>query len=246
MSLLEAAVGFETRRMARNFAPMFFALVFPVMMLLIFGGIYGNKPSSQFDGRGVVDSSVPAYLVLVVAVTGLMSFPLGVAEYRDRRILKGFRATPAPAWIFLAAQGVVNLVLSLIGALLLVIAGRVFYGMHAPHSPALAVAALVLGTVTMYAIGGLIAAVAPSERASTAIANLIYFPMIFLSGATIPLSLFPAAMKDISDALPATYAVKLLQHAWLDTSTNTVLDVFVMAGVSALCAALAVRFFRWE
>ena len=246
MTLLTVTVGFESRRMARNFAPVFFALAFPVLMLCIFGGIYGNKPSSQFDGRGVVDSSVPAYLVLVVAVTGLMSFPLGLAEYRDRRILKGFRATPAPAWVFLAAQGVVNLVLSLIGALLLVLAGGVFFGMHAPHSPALAVAALVLGTVTMYAIGGLIAAVAPTERASTAVANLVYFPMIFLSGATIPLNLFPPIMKDISDALPATYAVKLLQHAWLDTSTNTVLDVAVLLAVTVVGATVAVRFFRWE
>lgn len=246
MTLLTTTVGFESRRMARNFAPVFFALAFPVMMLSIFGGIYGNKPSSQFDGNGVVDSSVPAYLVLVVAVTGLMSFPLGLAEYRDRRILKGFRATPAPAWVFLAAQGVVNLVLSLIGALLLVLAGRAFFGMHMPHSPGLAVVALVLGTVAMYAIGGLIAAVAPTERASTAVANLVYFPMIFLSGATIPLSLFPPVMKDIADALPATYAVKLLQHAWLNTSTNTVGDIAVLVGVAVVGAIVAVRFFRWE
>ncbi|MBS2963478.1 ABC transporter permease [Actinocrinis puniceicyclus] len=246
MTLLTTTVGFEGRRMARNFAPVFFALAFPVMMLCIFGGIYGNKPSSQFDGRGVVDSSVPAYLVLVVAVTGLMSFPLGLAEYRDRGILKGFRATPAPAWVFLAAQGAVNLALSLIGALLLVLTGGAFFGMHAPRSPAAAIAALVLGTVTMYAIGCLIAAVAPTERASTAVANLVYFPMIFLSGATIPLGLFPPVMKDISDALPATYAVRLLQHAWLGTSTNTVLDIAVLLAVSVVGAGIAVRFFRWE
>jgi ABC-2 type transport system permease protein len=246
MSVLTAAVKFEALRMTRNFAPVFFALAFPVLMLCIFGGIYGNKPSAQFDGRGVVDSSVPAYLVLVAAVTGLMSFPLGLAEYRDRRILKGFRATPADAWVFLAAQAVVNIVLSLVGALLLCATGYAFFGLHAPHSAVAAVGALVLGTAAMYAIGSLVAAVAPSERAATAAANLVYFPMIFLSGATIPLAVFPRVMKDISNLLPATYAVKLLQHAWLSTSTNLTADIAVIGAVMVAAALVAVRFFRWE
>lgn len=249
MRLLSQVVRFESLRMARNFAPVFFALAFPVMMLCMFGGIYGNKPSSQFDGRGTVDMSVPAYLILVVSVTGLMSFPLGLAEYRDRKVLKRFRATPVNASAFLVAQGLVNIALSLLGALLLVGAGYFLFGLHLPHSVSATVAtvgALMLATTAMYAVGGVVAAVAPSERAATAVANFIYFPMIFLSGATIPLQIFPRAMKTISDALPATYAVKLLQHAWLGSSTDVTLDVGVMAGVIVVGGVAAVRLFRWE
>ncbi|MCF3134684.1 ABC transporter permease [Streptomyces olivochromogenes] len=235
--------------MMRNFAPVFFALAFPVLMLCMFGGIYGNKPSSQLDGRGTVDLSVPAYLVLVVSVTGLMSFPLGLAEYRDRKVLKRFRATPLGAPAMLIAQGLVNIALSLLGAVLLIVAGRLFFGLHLPNSTGAAVAAagaLVLATLVMYALGGVIAAVAPSERAATAVANLVYFPMIFLSGATIPLQIFPSTMKKISDGVPATYAVKLLQHAWLDSPTNVALDVGVLAGLLILAATAAARLFRWE
>lgn len=246
MRVLISAVKFESLRMMRNFAPVFFALAFPVMLLCVFGGIYGNKPSSQFDGRGVVDESVPAYLVLVVSVTGLMSFPLGLAEYRDRRILKRFRATPISTSTLLIAQGVVNVVLSLVGALLLTVVGYTFFGLHLPHSFGYAIGALLLGTLAMYAVGGVVAAVAPTERAATAVANLVYFPMIFLSGATIPLAIFPSAMRAISDAIPATYAVKLLQHAWLNSSANVALDVGVLAAVSVAGLAVAVRLFRWE
>ncbi|MFD0352083.1 hypothetical protein ACFQ0M_49940 [Kitasatospora aburaviensis] len=53
-------------------------------------------------------------------------------------------------------------------------------------------------------------------------------------------------MKAISDALPATYAVKLLQHAWLDSATDVALDLGVLAGVAVLGGAAAVRLFRWE
>lgn len=237
---------FEAWRMSRNFAPVFFALLFPVMMLLIFGGIYGNKPSAQFGGRGVVDSSVPAYLILVVSVTGLMSFPLGLAEYRDRKILKRFRATPAHASSFLLAQGTVNLVLSLVGAFLLVVVARVTFGLHMPENWPGSVAALVAATLAMYAVGGVVAALAPTERAATAIANLIYFPMIFLSGATIPLVIFPSIMKRISDMIPATYGVRLLQHTWLGTSTNLPLDYLVLGATILFGGLGALVFFRWE
>lgn len=243
---LPSVVGFESRRMARNFAPVFFALAFPVMMLCIFGGIYGNTPSPEFDGLGVVDASVPAYLVLVVAVTGLMSFPLGLAEYRDRKILKRFRATPVNPAAFLLAQGLVNIALSLIGAGLLIAVGLVFFDLHPPQSVPAVAGALVLATLAMYAIGGVIAAVAPSERAATAAANLVYFPMIFLSGATIPLAIFPPVMAAISNALPATYAVTLLQHAWLGAPADVLLDLAVLIGVVVVGSVAAVRLFRWE
>ncbi|MFF2197733.1 ABC transporter permease, partial [Streptomyces sp. NPDC058157] len=196
-----------------------------------------------------VDMSVPAYLVLVVAVTGLMSFPLGLAEYRDRKVLKRFRATPVDASAFLVAQGLVNLALTLLGALLLVAAGYLFFGLHLPATPGAAAAtagALLLCSLAMYALGGVVAAVARSERAAVAIANLVYFPMIFLSGATIPLQIFPDAMKTISSALPATYAVELLQHAWLGGPADVALDLGVLAGVVVLGTAAAARLFRWE
>ena len=247
MNILYHVVKFEAVRMRRNFAPVFFALAFPVMMLCIFGGIYGNKPSAKFNGLGVVDVAVPGYLILVIAVTGLMSFPLGLAEYRDRKILLRFRATPVDASSFLLAQGFVNVCLSLIGALLLFLTGYIFFGLHLPRSASYACAALLLGTMAMYTIGGVVASLAPSERAATAIANIIYFPMIFLSGTTIPLAIFPSGMKTISDALPATYAVKLLQDAWVrGFSTNILLDITVLLGVTIAGSLVAVRVFRWE
>ena len=44
----------------------FFTLVFPVMLLLIFGSIYGNEPQVLFGGRGTVDMSVPAYMAMII------------------------------------------------------------------------------------------------------------------------------------------------------------------------------------
>src|SRR5690554_3804187 len=100
--LIKLAV-LEFKLFTRNFLSMFFLLVFPSLMLLLFGGIYGNEPEPIFGGYGTVDVSVPAYAGIIVSVTGLMSLPLAVCEYREKKILKRFQATPlSPAYVIIS------------------------------------------------------------------------------------------------------------------------------------------------
>lgn len=64
----------QLRLFTRDFFSFFFALVFPVLMLFLFGGIFENTPI--YDGADVkmMDMSVPAYSVMVMGVTGLMCY----------------------------------------------------------------------------------------------------------------------------------------------------------------------------
>lgn len=245
--MFASVLAFEAKRMFRNFPPLFFGLAFPVMILAIFGGIYGNKPSELWDGLGTVDISVPAYVALVLAVAGLMSFPLGMVEYRSRGFLRRLRVTPARPGLFLVAQVVVNGVICLLGIALLILTGTLAYGLHAPEHPAAFFGIVVLSGAAMFGIGMVIAAVARSESSAIVIANLAYFPMIFLTGATVPLELMPKAMQRISDALPLSYAVDALKWAWLDRGGDSLGLAFgVLAGTLVVCAGVSAWLFRWE
>jgi ABC-2 type transport system permease protein len=240
-------LAFEGRRMLRNFPPLFFGLAFPVMMLAIFGGIYGNDPAEMWAGHGTVDFSTPAYVALVLAVAGLMSFPLGMVEHRSRGFLRRLRATPARPGAFLAAQVIVNGLVCLAGIGILLAAGALFFDLSAPEHPFAFVGIVVLAMAAMFGIGLLIAALARSESAAIAIANLAYFPMIFLTGATIPLEIMPEVMRRISDALPLSYAVDALRWAWLGQGGDSLgLALAVLGGTVVVCAGLAARLFRWE
>jgi len=64
----------------RNFVVALFSFAFPVLMLLMFGGIYENKPTPFYGGHGAVDVMVPSYIGMIIAVTGLMNLPLTIAE----------------------------------------------------------------------------------------------------------------------------------------------------------------------
>lgn len=245
--MFSKVLRFETRRMSRNVPTLFFGLAFPLMMLLIFGGIYGNEPSEQFDGQGTVDVSVPAYLVLVLAVTGLMSFPLGMVEYRSRGFLRRMRATPVRPGAFLGAQLLVNLAVCLVGIGLLIVAAAVLYDLRAPEYPLAFVGLLLLSAAAAFSIGTLVASLARNESAALAIANLVYFPMIFLTGATLPREIMPEAMQRVGDALPLSYAVRSLQWAWLGRHEDELtLALAVLAGTALVCAAVSARLFRWE
>src|SRR5665647_3008500 len=73
----------EFKLSTRNFIYMFFAFVFPPMMLLLFGEIYGNDPTPFYNGHGAVDILTPAYIGMILAVSGIMGLPMQLAEYRQ-------------------------------------------------------------------------------------------------------------------------------------------------------------------
>ena len=72
----------------------FFTLAFPLMMLFLFGTIYGNEPSPYFNGYGTVDVSVPAYTSMIISTAGIMSLTITMSAYREKGILRRLRATP--------------------------------------------------------------------------------------------------------------------------------------------------------
>lgn len=74
----------EFKLFLREPTAAFFTLAFPLMMLFLFGSIYGNKPSSFFGGYGAVDVSVPAYTAMIIDSSGLLSLGIAIAQSRSR------------------------------------------------------------------------------------------------------------------------------------------------------------------
>jgi ABC-2 type transport system permease protein len=247
MSSLLVVSRVEFKLFLRNFYSVFFAFAFPVAMLLLYGSIYGNTPNEYAGGFGTVDFSMPAYSCMVIAVTGLMSLPMTLADYRERKILKRLMASPLQPSKLLISQVCINFIMTAAGIALLMLVGVAVYGIHLMGSILTILFAFVLTTLSIFSIGLVIAGLLPSGRAVNLVSYLLYFPMLFLSGATIPLSVLPEGVRAVSRALPLTYGVELMQGAWLGTvNANFGLDVAVLTGILVVCTGLAVALFRWE
>jgi ABC-2 type transport system permease protein len=225
----------------------FFTLGFPVMLVLIFGAIYGNEPTPLFGGYGSMDVSMPGYTALILGAVGFMTVAINTSSYREARILRRFRATPLRPTIYILADVTTNLLMTLLGMIGVVLVGWLLYRVRFEGQAVSVVAAVILSALAMFSFGYVIASLAPNARAAQVVSMVIFYPMMFLSGAGMPLEILPATIRRISDFLPLTYAARLLRGLWFGDAWDAhLLEVAVLGGILVVCTALAGRFFRWE
>ena len=234
----------ESKLFLREPMATFFTLAFPLLLLFAFGAIYGNDPGSAPGHAGYTTFAIPGYVALTIGSLGLLSLPTALAIYRDQGILRRFRVTPLRPSAVLGAQAFVHLLMLLVGVGLLMGAAVLAYDVPVPGRPFLALASVLLATLSFLAVGVLLAAVVPTARAAQAVGNALFFPMLFLSGAAIPQFMFPEWLKTASAALPLTHATWLLQDAWLQGQWNG-LSSLVLVGMGIVSAGIGTYAFRW-
>jgi ABC-2 type transport system permease protein len=226
---------------------LFFTLAYAPMMLVLFGSIYGNQPIPAFGERGTVDVSVPAYIGLIIISVGLMSIPIATSSSREAGVLRRYRVTPLSPAIYLISDVAVYLLMTLLGVILLVLVGKVGYNMRFDGNWASVLAGFGLSALAIFTGGYLIAGLAPTARIAQTVGMVIAFPMMFLSGATIPLQILPENVRTVSKFLPVTYVVTLMQGLWKgDGWGDHLTEVIVLGCVLAAGVILAAKTFRWE
>ncbi|NOZ72703.1 MAG: ABC transporter permease [Chloroflexi bacterium] len=247
MKALTKLTWTEMKLYLREPVALFFTVAYAPLMLILFGSIYGNEPEALFGNRGTVDMSVPAYIALIIISVGLMSIPIAAATYREKGILRRFRATPLRPVVYMIANVLNYYLMTLIGMLMLVGVGKALYHVRFEGHILSVFAAFTLGTLSMFAFGFLLAGVAPSARFAQAVGMILAFPMMFLSGAAIPLQIMPENIQHIAQWIPLTYVVKLLQATWFGEGWGGLgQEVAILLAFLLVCTALATHFFRWE
>lgn len=229
----------EALLFVRDFYGFFFTFIFPVLMLIIFGSIYGNEPSAYFGGKGAMDMSVPAYCAMIVAVTGLMAFPLTLAECKDKKIYKRFDATPAGKGRVMVAQMTVNFVMTVLGFGILVGAGLIIYDIRIDGSALAIAGAFLLSIGAVFSMGFFFTAIARDAKISNLLCYVSYFIMIFLSGATMPMEMFPQGLRTFARFLPLTYVVELFQGTFQNAAFGQYGDAVVVLSVLMVVCTLA-------
>jgi len=225
----------------------FFTLVFPSLMVLLFGAMYGNDPAPLFGGRGSMDVSMPAYTAMILATVAFIGVPITLGGYREAGVLRRYKATALRPFTYILSDVVANLLMTLVGMVGLVLVGWLLYRVRFEGNVLTVIAGVVFCGLAMLAVGYLIASVAPNARTAQVVSMVIFYPMLFLSGAGIPLEIMPATIKKMASFLPLTYVVKLLRGLWFgDSWGEHLLETAALGGILVLGAALSARFFRWE
>ncbi|MEU8244903.1 ABC transporter permease [Nonomuraea sp. NPDC048916] len=240
MKGITQVIAVELKLIMRDPMSAFFALAFPLIMLWV--KLRSGKPLP--GGLPAVDATVPMLSIFVIGLAALVILPATLAGYRERRVLKRLRATPASPTMLFGAQWVAHMSLAAIGTVLLIVIGLAVYGLTAPANVGGFLLAWILGALSLSSIGLLVGALVPSGRAATVIGLSLFFPMGFLSGAIIPRETMSGSMRAIGDLTPMAPAVQAVRDGWAGDAMSPV-TLGVMVAISIVAGGVALRVFRW-
>jgi len=225
----------------RNRTFFFFSLAMPLIFLCGAIMIFGKGS----PGR------VGYILGAVLTVTVMGSFwglSVQLVTFREQGILRRFRLAPLGAGPMLASSILSNYFMTLPTVVIEIVICRWVFHMQSWGNLWAILILVTFGSATFSAFGLIVASVTNTMHETQMINNLTWSALLFLSGATIPLAVFPVWIRRVSLFNPATYLATGLESA----GSNLVGTSEVATDVVALSIALWVAFeisrrlFRWE
>jgi len=225
----------------RNKMFIFFSVIMPFGFFFLYAGVFAKG----------VPRTVSYYLGPVLALTVMGSFwglSAALVMFREQGILRRFHVTPVTASDMLASSVVANYLLTLPTLIVeLFFAKTLFHVTNLGDLLALFVLATV-GTVAFASLGLVVASVTNTMQETQVINQLLWLPLIFLSGATLPLAFLPRMVQKVALFLPATYLVNGLQKAiFLSVPIwKMAIEVVALGFWGLLTFFVSAQLFRWE
>ena len=149
------------------------------------------------------------------------------------------------ALVVMGSRVIVSSIMSLIGIVLLFLAGRAIYGLMIPIAPLGVILATALSAISFFAIGFVLAGLLPTANAAQVVGMALFYPMMFLSGAGLPRQMLPDLLLKIGNFLPLTHVVTLIQDLWMGDGWNLT-SLAALAGTLVVGLVVATLTFRWE
>ncbi len=195
-----------------------------------------------------MDVFAPGILAMSLMNSGVIGLATAFVTYRERGILRRIRVTPFPLTSFILARVLSQLVIAGLQAVILIGMAWAFFGLHLRGNPFVILLAIAAGALAFLAIGFAISGIAPNAETAASYANLVTFPMLFLSGIFFSMENAPAWLRPITRILPLTYLVDALREPMTFGNGLGAIwpDVLALLVTFVIAMAIAVRFFRWD
>ena len=231
----------ERRMFWRNPSAAFFNFLLPLLLLALFGAVFAGEQDN-------LDVIVPGIAGMSVVSATFTALAYNLVYLRERGILKRLRGTPLPPVSYLAALGANAVTNTVLQVGLVVVAGRLFFGVEWPGDWLALAVFVAVGVACFTALGVTLAHAIPNFESAPAYVNAVFLPMIILAGVFFDEENAPAVLRDLAQALPLTHLVDGMAGAMVrgegladHGSALAVLGLWTVAGV-----VLAVRGFSWD
>jgi ABC-2 type transport system permease protein len=253
--LLAIQIAAQLRVFIRIPVALFFTVALPLIIVVLFNLVFGGDEATVETSTG--DWSIQQFYVAALAAFEVVSATFTnlanmIPDRRQDGVMKRWRGTPLPSWVYLTGFVGAGLVIGIVGFALITGIGFTFYDLEIDVAkvPALIVA-FVVGTVVFSALGVAIAGLIRDQEAAPAVTNAIILPMALISNTFIAVdeSAMPRWLDVLAGALPLRPFVESIQAPFNPTvdppgflwGNLAILAVWGVIGV-----VVATRTFKWE
>jgi len=218
----------------------------PVGLVIGFGMIpgFGDPQKGLSDQIGTEYIAALGVAIVLVSL-GLQSVPMVIAQYRERGILRRLAVSPVRPLTLLLAKLAVWAAVGIMSVALVIAVTRFAFHVPVPVEIGWFVLSVTLGLGSLFAVGMLVAAVAPTSRTATGIGWLLFFVNMFFAGVYFPTEEMSPAMRQIGNVTPLGSALHAVRDSWMGLAPRPEY-LGIMAAYVLIAGALAARFFRWE
>lgn len=197
------------------------------------------------DGFSALDFFLPGIIGITV-LTPIFIVSTISAEYRTRHYFKLMATTPLRKEEYLFSRTIFVVGLTFVSTFLMILVAWVVFGEAFLLTP-IAIGLIVSGSVLFVAIGMAIGNLAKEPEAASAFANIVYFPMMFLTGTFFPLEIMPGFIQAVALALPLTYFNNGLRDTLVfGNVSGALVNLAIVAVLAAVFFILAARSLNWR
>lgn len=247
MKTFKTMLKTELKLSLRGMDMFIFAICMPVIVIILLGIIYGDKPAFADAEYTFLQQSFGAVSTIAICAGGLMGLPLVVSDYRNRKILKRLKVTPVKPITILLVEIAIYCIYSLVSLALIYLVAFLFFDFQIMGNFLQFFISFVLVMLSMFSIGMMVGGIAPNMKIANTVASILYFPMLIFSGATLPYEIMPDALQNFANILPLTQGIKLLKGTALGLPIDNILfPIGLMVAIIVICTTISLKFFKWE
>jgi ABC-2 type transport system permease protein len=231
----------ERRMFWRNPTAAFFGFLLPLLLLGMFGAVFSGEQEQ-------LDVVVPGIAGMSVMAATFVALAYNLTFLRERGILKRLRGTPLSSSAYLAGIAANAVANTVVQVAVVIVAGRLFFGIAWPDDWLALLAFLALGVVCFASLGVALSHAIPNSESAPAFVNAVFLPMIMLAGVFYDDDDAPAVLRDLAELMPLKHLIDGLSGAMVNGEglAQNVTALAVLGLWAAVGIFFAVRGFSWE
>jgi ABC-2 type transport system permease protein len=190
----------------------------------------------------------PGIMAMAVMSAAIIGISSEIVKYREQKLLKRLTATPLKVRDFLMAEVFSYLILAVIQLTLIVLLAHFAYHVKFYGNIFILYGLSLIGSLIFLNIGFAIAGVARSVNAAEAMSQVIFMPMMFLSGVFFPVEALPNAVYHVVQFLPLTPLIEALRSVSIYNAplSDITKQLLLLAGWIIVSFLIAWKSFRFD